>query len=94
MSLEENELESIKIEKIGKLSQKSIGEIGSTITDFFKSEESNEGLLLRVKYMLCSLDEDQKLKNEIFKTFMSLSSLRKEVNEKLCAFLEHISMRE
>lgn len=94
MSLEENELESIKIEKIGKLSQKSISEIGSTITDFFKSEESNEGLLLRVKYMLFSLDEDQKLKNEIFKTFMSLSSLRKEVNEKLCAFLEHISMRE
>lgn len=94
MNLEENTLDKIKIENIPAFGKQSLENIDHCITAFFKEEVINENYLKKVIDAIYSCKEDQKVKNEIFTAFGTLISLRKDVNNKLCEFLEHISRRD
>lgn len=68
--------------------------IDPCITAFFKEDMINENCLKKVRDAIYSCKEDQKVKNEIFTAFGTLVSLKKDVDNKLCEFLEHISRRD
>lgn len=94
MNLEESALDEIKIENMPAFGKQSLGNIDHYITEFFKEDVINENCLKKVRDAIYSCKEDQKVKNEIFAAFGTLISLRKDVNNKLCELLEHISRRD